>query len=229
MKIKTLLFGFAAAVLGTFAQAEAVEGKDYIVRSQIVEPRAGSDKIEVAEFFSYTCPHCKNLEPLIQRAARRFADDTVLRTEHVVWSPAQQPFARIAAAIEDAGLKREANMPVFRAVIEQNTLLSDENVFRAWAGEQTFGAALLTAYGKPKVAERAAEMETLTNRYRIEHTPVVVVGGKYELTFANGFEAGMKTLEELVVKVRRERGLPEPAAKPAVVFRGAAFAVEAGR
>lgn len=49
-------------------------------------------------------------------------------------------------------------------------------------------------------------MQQLTETYRIENTPTVIVGGKYKVNF-NGtdWKAGMKTIDELIVKVRREQ------------------------
>ncbi|MCK7497476.1 MAG: hypothetical protein MZW92_46825 [Comamonadaceae bacterium] len=55
----------AAAALPAFA-ADLARGRDY---EPIDPPQPGDDpaKIEVIEFFSYGCPHCKDLNPLVAR------------------------------------------------------------------------------------------------------------------------------------------------------------------
>lgn len=227
-KLKTVLFAVCAAFGVTAAQAEAVEGKDYIVRSQVIEP-VQADKIEVVEFFGYFCPHCQRLDPIILRHVRSLPSDTVYRTEHVVWQPQHLPLARLLAAVNQSGLKRQANPAIFRAVINEGKNLADEATFRAWAQQQAFGSKLTAAYDDPKTAQAAQNMQKLTERYQIQSTPQVIVGGKYEITFANGFEAGMKTLDELLVKVRAERGMPAPAAKAVLPSRGASFARQANQ
>lgn len=58
-------------------------------------------------------------------------------------------------------------------------------------------------------------MEELTNTYQISGTPTVIVGGKYQVKFTGDWNAGMKTIDELAAKVRSERGMKAPAAKPA--------------
>ena len=56
-----LLAAFAMSVAGA---AEVVEGKDY-VRLKNAQPVETGKKIEVIEFFSYGCPHCNDLEPIL--------------------------------------------------------------------------------------------------------------------------------------------------------------------
>lgn len=227
-KLKTVLFAVCTALSAAVVQAEAVEGKDYIVRNNVIEA-VQPDKIEVVEFFGYFCPHCQRLDPIILRHVRTLPADTVYRTEHVVWQPQHLPFARLLAAVNQAGVKRQANPAIFQAVINEGKNLGDETTFRAWAQQQAFGSKLLAAYDDPKSSAAAQNMQQLTERYQIQSTPQVIVGGKYELTFANGFEAGMKTLDELVAKVRTERGMPAAAPKAVLPSRGGAFARQANQ
>ena len=62
-------------------------------------------------------------------------------------------------------------------------------------------------------------MEELTNAYQISGTPTVIVGGKYQVKFSGDWQSGMKTIDELVAKVREEKGLKSAAAKPAAVLK----------
>lgn len=228
MKLKTLVFSLTVLCSTSVLHAEIVEGRDYIVRSTPIEA-VQSDKIEVVEFFGYFCPHCQNLEPLISRQASRFASDTVLRAEHVVWRPEHLPLARLAAAVQASGSKQAANTAIFRTLINDRKDLSNEATFREWAATQPYGSKLIAAYDDPKSQATAARMAELTERYEIASTPVVVVGGKYELTFNGGFEAGMQVMNELIEKVRQERGMPQPAPRAVVSSRGAALAKGANR
>ena len=65
---------------------------------------------------------------------------------------------------------------------------------------------LLQAYNSPAAASAAAKMQQLTETYRIENTPTVIVGGKYKVNFNGGdWKVGMKTIDDLIVKARREQ------------------------
>lgn len=122
--------------------------------------------------------------------------------------PEMLGLAKVAAAVNLSGLKYQANPVIFKAVYEQKINLADTNVFRSWVGKQTGfdSKKLLQAYTSPAAASAAAKMQQLTETYRIENTPTVIVGGKYKVNF-NGadWKAGMKTIDELIVKVRREQ------------------------
>lgn len=206
MKLKT---AFAAMMLmaATGVQA-AEEGRDYTVLAKLI-PQVQADKIEVLEFFGYFCVHCARLDPILLQHSKGFAQDVYLRTEHVVWQPEMLGLARVAAAVNASGLKYQANGAVFDAVYGRQINLADEAVFRKWAAAQTAfdGKKLLAAYEAPAAVRAAKTMQALTETYRIASTPTVIVGGKYQVKFGGDWQAGMKTVDALIGKVRAERKL----------------------
>lgn len=222
MKLKALLLSALTVFAVTAAQAKAVEGTDYIVRSNEIKP-VQSDKIEVTEFFGYFCIHCQHLEPIIEQQSKRFASDTVLRQEHVVWQPAHQTLARLAAAVKSTGLSRQANQAIFKALMDG--VVTDETSLKNWIQQQPYGSRLLAAYNSPQSAAAAQTMQQQTVTYNITKTPTVVVGGKYELTNSQN----MAVLQELIEKVRAERSMPAPTPRAVVRSRGAAIAGQANR
>ncbi len=222
MKLKTILIAALATFAVGAAQAKAVEGTDYIVRSNVIKPLQ-ADKIEVTEFFGYFCIHCQNLEPIIEQQSKRFASDTVLRQEHVVWQPAHQTLAQLAAAVKSTGLSRQANRAIFSALM--NGKVTDEASLKNWIQQQPYGSRLLAAYNSPQAAAAARTMQQQTVTYNITKTPVVIVGGKYELVDSKN----MQVLQELIEKVRTERHMPAPAPRATVRSRAASFAGQANR
>lgn len=232
MKLKTVFLA-AALALAANAHAALVEGQDYTVLPKPI-PQAQADKIEVLEFFGYFCVHCYHLDPILLKHAQSFPADTYLRTEHVVWQPEMLGLARVAAAVNQSGLKYQANSAVFQAVYEQKINLADTATFKQWAAQQKSfdGQKLIAAYDSFSNQAQAKKMEELTNTYQISGTPTVIVGGKYQVKFTGDWNAGMKTIDELAAKVRSERGMKAPAAKPAAAAlksKGAALAKSANK
>ena len=84
---------------------------------------------------------------------------------------------------------------------------------------------MIDSYNSPQSAAAAQTMQQQTVTYNITKTPTVVVGGKYELTNSQN----MAVLQELIEKVRAERGMPAPAPRAIVRSRGAAIAGQANR
>lgn len=221
--------------LNTMAAA-ATEGVDYTLQNPPVKQLQNEkEKVEVLEFFAYWCPHCHDLDPVILKHSKKFASDTYLRTEHVVWEPSRDiGLARLAAAVNQSGLKYQANPAIFDAVVKQRINLGNPDLLNQWASAQTQfdGKKLWDAFNGFSSQTQAKQMADWTAQYNIEGTPTVIVGGKYRLEFKNGYEAGMKTLDELVQKVREERGMkmPEPkAAAQPVRSKGASLVKQANQ
>ncbi|MRN37626.1 thiol:disulfide interchange protein DsbA/DsbL [Neisseria sp. N95_16] len=226
MMMKMKLFSALMALsLAGMAQA-ATEGKDYQVLAKPI-PQVQADKVEVLEFFGYFCVHCYHLDPVLLKHSQSFAKDTYLRTEHVVWQPEMFGLARVAAAVNSSGLKYQANPAVFKAVYEQKINLADSATFKQWAAAQKGfdSKKLVAAYDSAANQTQAQNMQDLTETYRIESTPMVIVGGKYEVLFNGDYQNGMKTIDALIAKVRSERGLKQAGSR--VKSKGAALAKSA--
>ena len=78
----------AAQAQGPVAAKKPVEGTDYLSLDKRVPTDVGAGKIELIEFFWYSCPHCNAFEPqfaawvkaapkdvVVQRVPVRFRDD----------------------------------------------------------------------------------------------------------------------------------------------------------
>ena len=196
-----------AASAASAAPVALVEGLNYTTLSTPI-PQQQAGKVEVLEFFGYFCPHCAHLEPVLSKHVKTFKDDTYLRTEHVVWGDEMKPLARLAAAVDMAvaDTKDIANSHIFDAMVNQKVKLQDHETLKKWLAEQTAfdGKKVLAAYESPESQTRADKMAELTNTYKIDGTPTVIVGGKYKVEFAD-WESGMKTIDLLADRVREEQ------------------------
>ena len=85
-------FAHAYAFLET-EDADFVAGTHYDVISPAVRTR-NTDKIEVVEFFAYSCGHCYNFEPMLQQWKGKLADDVVLVPSPAIWSAPMEPHAK---------------------------------------------------------------------------------------------------------------------------------------
>ena len=209
------------------SQAALVEGTDYVVLPEAI-PQLQQDKIEVLEFFGYFCIHCKNLEPTMAAHVKTFPTDTYFRAEHVVWRPEHLGLARIAAAVNATGMKYQANPAIFKAVMDEGVDLSNPETFKQWAAQQTAfdGQKLLAAFNGFQNQTEAKNMAELSTKYKIQGTPTIIVGGKYQLQSQD-----MGKLDELVQKVRTERGMPAAQAKPVLKVKatGSRLATQANQ
>lgn len=231
MKLQHTLLAAALSLGLAAAHAEIKEGTDYAVLAKPL-PQQQKDKIEVAEFFGYFCVHCFHLEPVLQKHSKKWSSDTYIRSIHVVWQPEMEGMARIAAAVNSSGMKYQANLPVFKAIYEQRLNLSDPATFKQWAAAQTSfdGAKLAAAYDSFGNQAQAKQMAELTEQMGINGTPTFIVGGKYRVIFTGtDWDVSMKKVEEIIDKVRQERGMKAPAPQAAARSKGAALAKAANK
>lgn len=214
MKISAWVMAAVLALSSAGALA-ASEGVDYVVLPKTM-PQTHNNKVEVLEFFAFWCPHCRDLEPVMGKHSKTFANDTYLRLEHVIWDPNNDlNLARLAAATELAGLSHQANPIIFDAVVRERIDLRNSEVLKSWLSKQTRfdGKKVLTHFQSFSSQSRTKQMGDNTALYNISNTPTVIVGGKYRVEFPKGFAEGMKTVDELIVKVRQERGMKAVAPK----------------
>jgi len=156
--------------------------------------------------------------------------DSWFRAGRVVGSPRHAGLARLAVAVNQSGLKQQANPAIFSAVFDKHIELWNPTTAVEWIGRQRFGKRLLAAYQDSGNAAKAKQMAELTTKYNIEGTPTVIIGGKYKMLFSHGLtQQSMQTMDELIAKVRKERNMPEPAAKGAYKSKGLSLSKEAAR
>ena len=90
LKWLTVGVSFMAASMVVTAQEQLAEGKEYqrLKAPQTVESGA---KIEVIEFFSYGCPHCRDLEEFLGPWAKKMPADVAFKRVPVAFQPAWEP------------------------------------------------------------------------------------------------------------------------------------------
>ena len=109
----------ATAVLPRLAQAQLkgpVAGTDY----QVLDTRAGVEapagKIEVVEFFWYSCPHCNAFEPTLNQWVKKLPKDIAFRRVPIAFNDTFVPQQRLYYTLEAMGLLDKLHAKVFAAI-----------------------------------------------------------------------------------------------------------------
>lgn len=189
----------------SFAQAAITLGKDYTVLAK-PQPVADPKKVEVIEFFSYTCIHCYHLEPAIGTWEKKLPADVSFRREQIVWAKNMEGFARLYATMNATGTVGKLHQPAFDAVIKQKANLADAAVLSGWVKAQGVDTnRFMQAYKSFGVNAQVARAGKITRDYAIEGTPTIVVAGKYATQPAEPARL-MQVVDELIAKARKEKG-----------------------
>jgi len=126
----------AALSMTAAAQSGGVEeGREYL-RLKNPQPTETGKKIEVIEFFSYGCPHCADLEPILQNWVRTVPADVQLRRVPVMYQDRWIPLAKIYYTLEALGEEKRLSPEVFSAVHARGVALWQDKTFFDWAASQ---------------------------------------------------------------------------------------------
>lgn len=197
-----------ALAWNTPAHAELEQGKQYTLVSP-AQPTETGKNIEVVEFFSYACPHCHDLEPVLNPWVKKLPGDATFRRLPAVFSDKWMLFARIFYAAEAMGVLDKLHPAIFNATHVQHIDLTNEKTLQEWASKQGVdGKQFVATYASFAVMGKAQRAKQLTRAYGITGVPSIVVEGKY-LTSASqtgGNDQLLTTLDELIRKVRQDRG-----------------------
>jgi len=209
MKLKSLLSTVVAAftlgLAGIAAAQTPVAGTDYTAYDLPQATEAPAGKIEVTEFFFYTCPHCADMEPLLDQWAKTLPKDVSLRRIPVLFRPQLAPFAKIYYTLESMNLLDKLHAEVFVAIHQQRVNLADEKALFAWVASKGVDAAKFEEiYKSFAVASKVQRADQVTRAYNVPGTPAIVVGGKY-LVGSGDHARQLQITNFLIAKVRSEQ------------------------
>ena len=173
--------GTAALSTTAHAQGKAPqEGSDYLVLDKPAPVEAASGRIEVAEFFWYSCPHCNHFEPQLEAWAKKAAKDVSLRRVPVSFRPDFEPQQRLYYVLESLGKVDELHKKVFTAIhVEKQNLTTAEQI-TAWVEKQGISKAKFTElYNSFPVVTKARKATQLQEAYKVDGVPALGVAGRY--------------------------------------------------
>ena len=206
-RLFTLLALLVAASALTATAQVPEEGKEYI-RLKVAQPVETGKKIEVIEFFSYGCPHCADLEPLLQGWIKTMPADVQLRRVPVMFQDRWMPLAKIYYTLDALGEEARLSPAVFRAVHQQGVPLWQDKTFFDWAASQGLDRKKVEdMYNSFAMSGKMNRALQEAKAYNIQSVPTIIVDGKFVVSTENvGSHAAMiPVMDALIAKARAER------------------------
>lgn len=200
-----VLPGLALAAGAAPAADEPVEGRDYIVveGGQPYRPLGPGIKAEVVEVFAYWCPHCAELQPVLDPWVRALPRDVRFTYVPAAFDP-NDAFARGFFAAEGKGAVDRTHALVYDAVHRKGLLARNATMDElAWFyGQQGLGqAAMKAAMTSPAVDALMARARAFEVGIQLPGTPTLLVNGRYLIT-PRTHEDALRIADQLIAKVR---------------------------
>lgn len=192
-------------------------GKNFIAYpvAQPVSTPPGS--VEIAEGFWYGCGHCFALEPRLEAWEKAKPDWIRLKRIPVIWNEVTREDARLFYTIESLGLLDKLHAEVYRQIHVKHkpfTVIrggrvdaaATEKAARDFLTSNGVSAEDFARHYRTFSAEnKLRQAENLSRRYLLDHTPMIVVHGKYltDTEMAGGLDQLFQLINDLAA---RERG-----------------------
>ena len=185
------------------------EGQHYIRMVPSQPTMGGADKIEVAEFFWYGCPHCYSFEPTINAWAKDMPAGARFVRIPVVWNTVHELHARLFYTMDV--LARNGSLAdgeafhdtVFQEIQARgNRLTSEDSIRRLFERFGVDADAFNSTWKSFEVDQKLRVAKDLGRRYNIQGVPAVVVNGKYRTggQEAGSYDAVPDVINELIAR-----------------------------
>mgnify|MGYP001461320916 FL=1 len=198
----------ATAVLGqgaAWAQQAFRSGKDYLTLDRPVPTDVGAGKVELIEFFWYSCPHCNAFEPAFVQWIKNAPKDVVVRRVPVAFRDDFAPQQRLYYTLEAMDLLGSVHAKVFHAVHVERQPLNTDAAIQAWVEKQGVdGKKFAETYRSFGVAGKVRRAVQLQNEFRVEGVPSLGIAGRYytDGSLAGSMERALKVAEFLMAQPR---------------------------
>jgi thiol:disulfide interchange protein DsbA len=197
-----------AAALPSMAQAQAnafKEGSDYLALGKAAPTEAPAGKVEVVEFFWYSCPHCYAFEPQLEAWIKQIPKDVAIRRVPVSFRPDFEPQQRLYYVLEAMGKVEELHKKVFNAIHVEKQALNTPELVTAWAEKQGLNKAKFAEmYSSFSVTTKARKATQLQDAYQVDGVPALGVAGRYYTsgTLAQNMGRALQVTDYLIAQSR---------------------------
>lgn len=216
-------FALAALSLGLIALSGSasitspVAGVDFRTLDKALPVEAGN-KVEVTEFFWYSCPHCNAFDPDLAEWVKAKGDSIIFKRVPVAFRPADELQQKLYYALEVLGKTEELHKKIFHAVHVDRKPLNEEGTIADFVASQGVDRAkFLNAFNSFGVQAKVRRAAQLADIYKVDGVPLVAIGGHFETSPSIAgaslgarpepelFAATLTVMDWLVAKAAKER------------------------
>ena len=202
----------AAAAFGlpglAWAQKKPEEGRDFKSLDKKVPVQAPPGKIEVIEFFWYSCPHCNAFEPKLAAWTKKLPQDVYFHRVPVAFRDDFVPQQRLYYTLETMGKLDELHAKVFEEIHGKRQPTNREDLIVAFAEKNGLDRAKFQeVYNSFSVQTKTRRARQLQDQYEVQGVPAMGVAGRW---YTDGDHAGnmdrvLQVVDYLVGEARKAR------------------------
>jgi len=190
------------------AAAKPVEGKDYLSLDKRVPTDVGTGKIEVIEFFWYSCPHCHSFEPQFAAWVKAAPKDVVVQRVPVRFRDDFEAQQRAYYVFESLNMVDAMHGKLFHAIHTERQQLNNAQALAAWANKNGLPEKkFLDTFNSFGVATKARRATQLQDAFKVQGVPALGIAGRFYTDggLAQSMDRALQVADYLIGEVRRGR------------------------
>ncbi len=173
-----------------------------------VQPPETPNKVEVLEFFSYSCIHCYRVEPMVEKWSKTIPEGAAFKRVPVGFNAAMRGLQKLYYTLEVLDKLDELHAKAFAAIHDQGIdLFSDENIIE-WAVDQGLDkTSFVDTFNSFGVQTKVKRADELMDSYQIDATPTFAIGGKYLTSpaIAGGYQQSVDETDRLMKELLNKK------------------------
>ena len=203
----------ASSALSLNAQAQAPskkpeEGIDFLALDKRVPTEVGEGKIEVIEFFWYSCPHCNAFEPRFAAWLKAAPKDVVVKRAPVRFRDDFEAQQRAYYVFEALNMVDTMHGKLFHAIHTERQSLNTLAALSAWTDKNGIPSAKFTdTFNSFGVATKARRATQLQEAFKVQGVPALGIAGRFytDGSLTQTMERALQVTDYLIGEVRRGR------------------------
>jgi len=206
----------AACILGAAALSPATllaqmkqpqDGAEFVTLKRPVNVNVPPGKVEVIEFFWYSCPHCNAFEPRLQAWIKQLPPDVAMKRVPIAFRDDFVPQQRLYYTLEALGKVDELHDKVFHSIHVDRMPVNREDSILDWAGKQGLDKAKFTElYHSFDVVSKARRATQLQDAFQVQGVPAMGIAGRYytDGTIAGNIDRVLPVTDFLIGQARKK-------------------------
>mgnify|MGYP000641475961 CR=1 FL=1 len=201
----------ASSALSLNVQAQAKkpeEGIDFLALDKRVPTEVGEGKIEVIEFFWYSCPHCNAFEPRFASWLKAAPKDVVVKRVPVRFRDDFEAQQRAYFVFEALNMVDAMHGKLFHAIHTERQSLNTLAALSAWTDKNGISANKFTeTFNSFGVATKARRATQLQESFKVQGVPALGIAGRFytDGSLTQTMDRALQVTDYLIGEVRRGR------------------------
>jgi thiol:disulfide interchange protein DsbA len=198
----------AVQAQGPALAKKPVEGTDYLSLDKRVPTDVGAGKIELLEFFWYSCPHCNAFEPQFAAWKKAAPKDVLVQRVPVRFRDDFEPQQRAYYVFEALNMVDVMHGKLFNAIHNERQQLNSAPALAAWADKNGLPEKKFTeTYNSFGVASKARRATQLQEAFKVQGVPSLGIAGRFytDGSLTQTMDRALQVADYLLGEVRRGR------------------------